>query len=62
MLIFHLPGSVLGYNNEDCQDHQFLLLKHQELKHLFIYVDFVGSNTEKTLGGFQTERLFLVCK
>ena len=25
-----LPGSVLAYGNEDCQDHQFLLLKHQD--------------------------------
>ena len=30
VLIFQLPGSVLGYDNEDCQDHQFLLLKLQD--------------------------------
>ena len=31
MLIFQLPGSVYGYDNEDCQDHQSLLLKHQDI-------------------------------
>ena len=31
VLIFQLPGSVLGYDNEDCQDHQSLLLKHQDI-------------------------------
>ena len=31
VLIFQLPGSILGYDNEDCQDHQFLLLKHQDV-------------------------------
>ena len=28
--MFQLPRSVLAYDNEDCQDHQFLLLKHQD--------------------------------
>ena len=31
MLIFQLAGSVLGYDYEDCQDHQFLLLKQQDV-------------------------------
>ena len=31
MIIFLLPGSILGYDNEDCQDHQSLLLKHQHI-------------------------------
>ena len=30
MLTFQLPGSALGYDNEDCHYHQFLLLKHQD--------------------------------
>ena len=25
--MLQLPGSVLAYDNKDCQDHQFLLLK-----------------------------------
>ena len=31
MLMFQLLGSVLGSDNEDCQDHQFLFLKHQDI-------------------------------
>ena len=31
-----------------------------DLKHLFIYADFVGNNTERTQAGFQTELLCLV--
>ena len=30
VLMFQLPGSVLDYDSEDCQDHQFLLLKHPD--------------------------------
>ena len=29
--MFQLPESAHGYGNEDCQDHQFLLIKHQEI-------------------------------
>ena len=28
--MFQLPVSVLAYDNEGCQDHQFLLLKHKD--------------------------------
>ena len=30
VLMFELPGSVFAYDNENCQDHQFLLLKLQD--------------------------------
>ena len=28
--MFHLPGSDFAYDKEDCQDHEVLLLKHQD--------------------------------
>ena len=28
--MFQLPVSVLAYDNKDCQNHLFLLLKHQD--------------------------------
>ena len=28
--MFQLPGSVFVHDKEDCQDHWFLLLKHQD--------------------------------
>ena len=35
--MFELPGSVLGYDHEDCQDHHFFALKHQEVMQNTIY-------------------------
>ena len=49
--------------------HQFLSnlwlskqLTKIELKHLFIYAEFVGNNTKMTQVDFQTEVLFLAWK
>ena len=28
--MFHLAGSDFAYDKEDCQDHEALLLKHQD--------------------------------
>ena len=58
--------SLLSIYNENM--HQFLtnllsatkqLEKQFELKHLFIYADFVGNNNKMTQVGFQTAFLFL---
>ena len=37
VLVFQLPGSVFGYDNEDCQDHQSLVLKHQDIMQITKY-------------------------